>query len=101
MSFAVMRDAVAHAYGMKPWLLTSTRKQRNIVRARHTLMAMAREGLGWSYADIAKEFGGKKYNYDHTSVIHGCKRAGEQWSGWDAAAVRTYCEMMQQEGLGK
>lgn len=53
--------------------LTSTRRQRSIVRPRQIAMALARELTKHSLPEIGDAFGGR----DHTTVLHACRKVEE------------------------
>lgn len=91
MSFAIMRAAVAEAYGLTPDQIMVKRRLHRITRPRHTLMRMAREGLGWSFPRIGQHLGGMHYS----TVMFGCQAAERRWCLKDQEAVRLYCQMKQ------
>ena len=47
----------------------------SVVRARHFSLALSRHRFRWSYPELGIVFG-----MEHTSVMHGCKRAEREFA---------------------
>ena len=70
MSYDSVCDVVCDFYKVKPELLSSKLRKREVVHARQIIMYIFREHLGLSYSFIGKQFGGR----DHTTVMHACDK---------------------------
>ncbi len=68
---------VAEAYGYTPERLRSRRRDRDLTYARHVGFFIAREATTATTPQIAKAFG----RADHTTVLHGLKRAEDFIAG--------------------
>lgn len=64
---------VCFAIGVRPNELISERRCRQLAHGRFAIMWAAKLLTSYSFPRIAKELGG----FDHTSVMHGVKRAEE------------------------
>ena len=62
---------VADYHSIRVSDLTSKSRKRSIVKPRHMAMALARELTSRSFPEIGEALGGR----DHTTVIHGCRKA--------------------------
>ena len=69
-----IKKAVADYYGIKPELLDSSKRSRDISYPRHIAVYLIRNNLNYSYPAIGKLFGGK----DHTSMMHSCEVISEE-----------------------
>jgi chromosomal replication initiator protein len=65
--------AVSEHYGVDLRTLQGRGRSRNIVIPRHVAMYLLREETDCSLVDIGNLLGGR----DHTTVIHGCEKIGE------------------------
>jgi chromosomal replication initiator protein len=66
--------AVSEHYGVDLRTLQGRGRSRNIVIPRHVAMYLLREETDCSLVDIGNLLGGR----DHTTVIHGCEKIGEE-----------------------
>ena len=66
-------EALAHEFRVPTWAITGQRRHEPIISARLAGYAIAR-ALEWSYPAIGRAFGMR----DHTTIIHGVKRAAER-----------------------
>jgi hypothetical protein len=60
---------VARFYGVRVYELSSPRRLERIVLARHVAAYLCRTLLGRSFPEI-----GRRFNQDHTTVMHGVAR---------------------------
>ena len=67
-------SATATHYHLKQAVVTGTRRQKEIARARHVAMFLLKSLLNLSYAEIGKLFS----NRDHTSVMHAVTKINDQ-----------------------
>lgn len=66
-----VRDGVAHAFGVEPYVLIGRGRRTCVVWPRHTAMWVVRRCFpDLSYPMIAKLFGGR----DHSTVIYGVQK---------------------------
>ena len=65
---------VATAFGITANDITSSRRPRNITRARHIAMWLVRKHTNLSFPDIGKKFGGR----DHASIQYACNKITNQ-----------------------
>ena len=63
-------DIVCDFYNIKPNLLSTKLRKKEVVYARQITMYIFREHLGMSYSFIGRQFG----NRDHTTVMHACEK---------------------------
>ena len=68
MSYEKMIQTVCDFYKIKPELLSTKLRKKEVVHARQIIMYVFREHLDLSYSFIGKQFG----NRDHTTVMHAC-----------------------------
>ena len=68
MSHDKMIQVVCEFYRIKPELLSTKLRKKEVVNARQIIMYVFREHLNLSYSFIGKQFG----NRDHTTVMHAC-----------------------------
>lgn len=68
MSYDKMIQIVCDFYKIKPELLSTKLRKKEVVHARQLIMYVFREHLDLSYSFIGKQFG----NRDHTTVMHAC-----------------------------
>ena len=68
MSYDKMIQVVCDFYKIKPDLLSTKLRKKEVVHARQIIMYVFREHLDLSYSFIGKQFG----NRDHTTVMHAC-----------------------------
>ena len=66
-------EALAHEFRVPTWAITGRGKCPATIAARLAGYAIAR-ALEWSYPAIGRAFGMR----DHTTIIHGVKRAAER-----------------------
>lgn len=74
----MMRDVAEEAareYGVDLGQIRSRARSRAVVRARQEAMRRIRDEMGRTYPEIGQWFG-----LDHTTVIHGVRRARERLS---------------------
>ncbi len=71
VSLAVIQRHVALAFELPPREMTSDRRSRPIVEARHIAMWLAVEMTDTSLVQIGRAFG----NRDHTTVMHALEKA--------------------------
>ena len=74
VSIQLIQQYTATYFNMKPSVLLSKKRTKNIVTARHIAMFLSRELTDYSLPMIGDSFGGK----DHTTVIHSCNKIKEQ-----------------------
>jgi len=74
ISIQLIQKHTAEYFNLKPSILLSKKRARNIVTARHIAMYLAKELTDYSLTAIGDSFGGK----DHTTVIHSCNKIKEQ-----------------------
>jgi chromosomal replication initiator protein len=74
VSIQLIQQYTAAYFNMKPSVLLSKKRSKNIVTARHIAMYLSRELTDYSLPAIGDSFGGK----DHTTVIHSCNKIKEQ-----------------------
>jgi chromosomal replication initiator protein len=67
-------DATAVVYGFSRVDLNSHRRTKNLCKARHLAMYLARELTPRSMPEIARIMGGR----DHTTVMHGAQKIAKQ-----------------------
>ncbi|MDQ8206201.1 helix-turn-helix domain-containing protein [Coraliomargarita sp. SDUM461003] len=67
---AVIVEAVASCYKMRPSDLSSRTRSARVSEARHVAMYVLRDQLQMSCVDIARVFGRK----DHCTVLYACKK---------------------------
>ena len=65
-----MIEIVCDFYKIKPDLLSTKLRKKEVVHARQLIMYVFREHLDLSYSFIGKQFG----NRDHTTVMHACTK---------------------------
>ena len=70
ISYEKVIDIVCDFYDIKPNLLSTKLRKKEVVHARQITMYIFREHLGLSYSFIGKQFG----NRDHTTVMHACEK---------------------------
>lgn len=70
ISYENVIDIVCSFYRIKPDLLSTKLRKKEVVHARQIIMFIFREHLGLSYSFIGKQFG----NRDHTTVMHACEK---------------------------
>ncbi|MCY4577362.1 MAG: chromosomal replication initiator protein DnaA [Candidatus Kaiserbacteria bacterium] len=70
MSHEKMIQVVCDFYQIKPELLGTKLRKKEVVHARQIIMYVFREHLNLSYSFIGKQFG----NRDHTTVMHACTK---------------------------
>lgn len=63
-------NSVASYYHLKPKIITGSRRQKEIIKARHLAMFLLKAMLNLSYSEIGQLFS----NRDHTSVLHGVNK---------------------------
>jgi chromosomal replication initiator protein len=64
---------VSFATGLRPTEIISNRRRADQAHARFAIMWAAKRLTTYSYPQIAHFLGG----FDHTSIMHGCRRAEE------------------------
>ncbi len=74
ISIQLIQKFIAEYFNIKPGVLLSKKRTKNIVTARHIAMYLSRELTDYSLPMIGDFFGGK----DHTTVIHSCNKIKEQ-----------------------
>jgi len=74
ISIQLIQKHTAEYFNLKPSILLSKKRARNIVTARHIAMYLSKELTDYSLTAIGDSFGGK----DHTTVIHSCNKIKEQ-----------------------
>ena len=74
ISIPLIQKQTAEFFNLKPGLLLSKKRTKNIVTARHIAMYLSRELTDHSLPEIGNSFGGK----DHSTVIHSCNKIREQ-----------------------
>ncbi len=74
ISIQLIQKHTAEYFNLKPGILLSKKRTKNIVTARHIAMFLSRELTDYSLPMIGDFFGGK----DHTTVIHSCNKIKEQ-----------------------
>lgn len=75
-----IQSVVAREFGVPVIEMTSDRRDAEATKVRHLAMYLARELTGHSYPRIGRAFGRR----DHTTVMHGVKRALD-WIAYDPA----------------
>lgn len=73
ITIEIIQKKVCECFGVKLSDLLSGKRQKNIIKARHTAMYLCKKLTTKSLPDIGKSFGGK----DHATVIHAVKRVNE------------------------
>ena len=61
--------AVAEKHGVPPWEIFGRNRRREVIKARFEVMYIMRTKAYRTFPQIGKTLG-----FDHTSVIHGCRR---------------------------
>ncbi|MBN1638459.1 MAG: chromosomal replication initiator protein DnaA, partial [Ignavibacteriales bacterium] len=74
VSIPLIQQCTASYFNLKPSMLLSKKRSKNIVNARHIAMYLSRELTDYSLPAIGDSFGGK----DHTTVIHSYNKIKEQ-----------------------
>ena len=74
VSIQTIQKKTADFFDLKPGILLSPKRTKNIVTARHIAMYLAREFTDYSLPMIGDLFGGK----DHTTVLHSYNKIKEQ-----------------------
>ncbi len=74
VSIQLIQKHTAEYFSLKPSILLSKKRSKNIVTARHIAMYLSKELTDYSLMAIGDSFGGK----DHTTVIHSCNKIKEQ-----------------------
>ncbi|HNR65379.1 MAG TPA: chromosomal replication initiator protein DnaA [Atribacterota bacterium] len=74
ISIQTIQKQTAEFFALKPGMLLSPKRTKNIVTARHIAMYLSRELTDYSLPMIGDSFGGK----DHTTVIHSYRKIKEQ-----------------------
>jgi chromosomal replication initiator protein len=74
VSIQLIQKQTAEFFNLKPSILLSKKRSKNIVTARHIAMYLSKELTDYSLTVIGDSFGGK----DHTTVIHSCNKIKEQ-----------------------
>ena len=74
ISIQTIQRQTAEYFDLKPGMLLSPKRTKNIVTARHIAMYLARELTDYSLPMIGDSFGGK----DHTTVLHSYNKIKEQ-----------------------
>jgi chromosomal replication initiator protein len=74
VSIQLIQKQTAEFFNLKPSILLSKKRAKNIVTARHIAMYLSKELTDYSLTVIGDSFGGK----DHTTVIHSCNKIKEQ-----------------------
>lgn len=74
ISIQLIQKKTAEYYNLKPGILLSPKRTKNIVTARHIAMYLARELTEYSLPVIGDYFGGK----DHTTVLHSYNKIKDQ-----------------------
>ena len=74
ISIPLIQKQTAEFFNLKPGLLLSKKRTKNIVTARHIAMYLSRELTDNSLPEIGNSFGGK----DHSTVIHSCNKIKRQ-----------------------
>ncbi len=72
-------DAACEWLGFKRNELMSRRRFKEIVRARHIVFYLGRELTSRSYPEIGRLLG----DFDHTSIMNGCRKIERQLSAGD------------------
>lgn len=70
MNLPDIRSAVCDEFNVSTADFASTRRERDVARARQVAMWIVRDRLEWSYPRIAQAFEGR----DHTTVMHAVSR---------------------------
>lgn len=70
ITIELIQKKVCEYFGVKLSDLTSSRRHKNIIKARHTAMYLSKQMTTKSLPDIGKNFGGK----DHATIIHAVKK---------------------------
>lgn len=65
--------ATARFYGVTAALINGAPRYREVVRARHIAMYIAKKVTGLSYPSLGREF-----NRDHSTILHGVKQVEER-----------------------
>jgi chromosomal replication initiator protein len=73
ISIQLVQKHTAEFFNLKPSILLSKKRSKNIVTARHIAMYLSKELTDCSLTVIGDSFGGK----DHTTVIHSCNKIKE------------------------
>ena len=74
VSIQTIQKKTADFFDLKPGMLLSPKRTKNIVTARHIAMYLAREFTDYSLPMIGDLFGGK----DHTTVLHSYNKIKKQ-----------------------
>ncbi len=75
-------SAVANHYRIKQAVIKGSKRQKDIIRARHVAMFLLKAELDLSYSEIGKIFS----NRDHTSVLHAVQKINEDLKKDDVLA---------------
>lgn len=67
LNFEIITDAVASHFGIKPDLLFTSTRKRQVCDARQVVMYLCKKHVDMSLAAIGSRFG-----RNHSTVIHGC-----------------------------
>ncbi len=70
ITIEIIQRKVCEYFGVKLSDLVSTKRQKNITKARHAAMYLSKQLTTKSLPDIGRAFGGK----DHATVIHAVKK---------------------------
>lgn len=73
ITIEIIQRKVCEYLGVKLSDLLSAKRQKNIIKARHTAMYLCKRLTTKSLPDIGRSFGGK----DHATVIHAVKKVNE------------------------
>jgi chromosomal replication initiator protein len=74
VSIQIIQKHTAEYFNIKPSVLLSKKRSKNIVTGRHIAMFLSRELTDYSLPMIGESFGGK----NHTTVIYSCNKIKEQ-----------------------
>jgi len=74
ISIKLIQKIVSKYYNIKELNLKGKKRTRSIALPRQIAMFLSRELTNSSFPEIGEKFGGK----DHTTVIHACRKIGEQ-----------------------
>lgn len=69
----MIQKKVCEYFGVKLSDVLSTKRQKNIIKVRHTAMYLSKQLTTKSLPDIGKAFGGR----DHATVIHAVKKVND------------------------
>ncbi len=70
---ALLIDAVCTVYGIPVEILNMKCRNREWVNARQMLFKVARDHFSMTFSEIGKVLFPLRRNFDHTTVMHGCK----------------------------